>query len=227
MKVWVTRDEPSEGPLSTALRAKGLDVVLEPVLERQVVADAAALLGHLGPDDWLVLTSPYAIEAVAAVAGQAARVPRVAVVAESSRRVAEARGLRVELVSPGGDGKSLFQELRGRVSAGKVCYPRSSLATAPAPWPGVELSCPVLYETTARAFDREVINRVDVVSVASASAVRAVGPLDLPFASIGGSTSAELRRIGRRPWVEADRPSFESLAAAIAAQAEASRHHRA
>lgn len=227
MRVWVTRDEPDDGPLSTALRANGLVTVLEPVLERHVVAGATEAIAQLGPDDWLVLTSPYAIETVAAIAGEAARVPQVAVVAEPSRRTAEALGMRVELVSTAGDGKSLFKELRAKVTSGQVCYPRSSLAVVPESWHGVRMHCPVLYETSARTFDRDVFGCVDVVSVASPSAVRAVGPVDLPFASIGPTTSVAIRQIGRQPWVEAPAPSFDSLAAAIAAQANDSRHHRA
>ena len=216
MRVWVTRDESPDGPLSTALRNRGLQPVLEPVLQRRVTADADEIIGGLGPDDWLVLTSPYAIEAAAC---EAARIPRVAVVAESSRRVAEAHGMRVELVSAAGDGKSLFRELREEVTSGTVCYPRSSLAAVPESWPGIELRCPVFYETATCAFNRDVVQSVDVVSVASPSAVRAVGPLDLPFASIGPSTSAALHEIGREPWVEAPSPSFDSLAAAIVAHA--------
>jgi uroporphyrinogen-III synthase len=171
MRVWVTRDEEPGGPLSTAIRAAGLTVVHEPVLTRRVVDDAAVTISQLGPDDWLVLTSVYAVEAVAA---EPARVPRVAVVSEPSRRAAEARGFRVELVSAGGDGKSLFHELRQRATCGKVCYPRSSLASRPEPWPGVELISPILYETVPRDFDRSVIHRVDVVTVTSPSAVDAV-----------------------------------------------------
>lgn len=224
MKVWVTREETDEGPLCAALRAVGLEPVLEPVLKRRVVTDAADEISQLGPDDWLVLTSPYAVNAVAA---EPARVPRVAAVAESSRAAARARGFRVELVSPDGTGKSLFAQLRSKVTRGKVCYPRSSLVEPPKSWAGVELLSPVLYETVSRAFDRSVIKNVDVVSVASASAVEAVGKVDLPFASIGPSTSKALRNLGIEPWVEAPQRSFESLAAAIADQAKDSRHQRA
>ncbi|MGB2985650.1 MAG: uroporphyrinogen-III synthase [Phycisphaerae bacterium] len=218
MRVWVTRDEAPDGPLSTAVRAAGLTAVLEPVLERRVIDDAAEAVRQLGADDWLVLTSVYAIDAVAP---EPARIPGVAVVAEASRRAAEARGLRVELVSAGGDGKSLFEELRAKVTHGKVCYPRSSLVEPPEPWAQVELLSPVLYETHPRAFDRAVIDRVDVVSVASPSAVEAIGaagfsPRGLRFASIGRTTSAALRRISIEPWVEAPEPSFQSLAKAIA-----------
>jgi uroporphyrinogen-III synthase len=199
-----------------------VDVVLEPVLERRVVSDAAEEIGRLGPDDWLVLTSVYAIEAVAP---EPSKVPRVAVVAEASRRAAEARGFRVELIASGGDAKSLFGELRRKVNRGKVCYPRSSLARPPDPWPGIELLSPILYTTGPRDFDREVVNRVDAVSVVSPSAVEAVGPVDLPFASIGPSTSAAIRKLGREPWIEAPQRSFESLAQALAGQADSG--HRA
>ena len=64
MIVWVTRDETADGPLSSTLRAQGFEVLLEPVIERRLVADPTTLLSDLGPDDWLVLTSPYAIEAM-------------------------------------------------------------------------------------------------------------------------------------------------------------------
>ncbi len=212
MKVWVTRDEGGDGTLSSALRTAGLDVVLEPVLQRRVVTDAAEVIGQLGPDDWLVLTSVYAIEAVAA---GPARCPRVAVVGEASRRAALSRDFRIELVSAEGTGKSLFKELRALTSSGKVCYPRSSLVAEPKAWAGVELLSPILYETIARPFNRDTAKQVDVVCVASPSAVDAIGVVDLPFASIGPTTSSAIRKLGMEPWVEAPTPSFESLAQAI------------
>lgn len=230
MNVWVTRDEPGDGPLSTALRAVGLTVVYEPVLERRVVDEGTGAIGRLGPDDWLVLTSVFAVENVPP---EIARIPRVAVVSEASRRAAREKGFRVELVSPRGDGASLFEELRRRVERGKVCYPRSSRAKLPESWPGVDLLCPVLYETRSRDFDRSVLDRVDVVAVASPSAVDTIfsafsegatpavttsgfHPSHVRFASIGPTTSAALRRHGVDPWLESPQPSFESLARAIA-----------
>jgi uroporphyrinogen-III synthase len=220
VKVWVTREEDSNGPLCVALRAVGLEPVLEPVLERRVVDDGAEAIRRLSPDDWLVLTSPFAIEAVAA---EPARIPRVAVVAEPSRKAAEARGFRVELVSKAGGGESLFEELRGIFTSGKVCYPRSGLVEPPEPWAGVEVISPVLYETVPRDFDRSVIDRVDVVAVASPSAVNAVGRIELPFASIGPTTSAAVRDHGLNLWVEAPQRSLKSLALAIAHKAQEGR----
>ncbi len=224
MKVWVTRDERDDGLLSVALRACGLDVVFEPVVERRVVSEALDTIDLLGPDDWLVLTSPYAIEAATR---KGTPTSRIAVIAEPSRRLAETLGLRVELVSSGGDGKSLFAELRTKATSGTVCYARSSLAEVPKPWPGIKLLAPILYETTSRVFDRRVHERVDIVAVASPSAVRSIGRVDLPFASIGPTTSAALRKLDIEPCVEAGTPSFEALAVAIADYANDSRHQRA
>jgi uroporphyrinogen-III synthase len=215
MKVWVTREEGSAGPLCAALRAAGLEPVLEPVIERRVVDGAMEELARLGPDDWLVLTSPFAIDAVPDGEGTT---PRVAVIGEPSRRRAVARGLRVELVGGPGGAAALFRQLAGRAAGTTVLYPRSSLATPPRPPEGVTLRSPVLYETAPRRFRSDVIDEVDVIAVASPSAVRAIGAAGAAarFASIGPTTTAALREIGVEPWVEAEEPTFPALAAAIA-----------
>lgn len=224
MKIWVTRDEPPNGPLSTALRSAGLDVMHEPVLLRRALTDARDEISQLNPDDWLVLTSVYAIEAVA---GDVAQVPQVAVVGEASRRAAEARGFRVALVSKGGTAKSLFDELFHLAQGKTICYPRSSQAVEPNTSTGIDLVGLVLYETIEREYRRSIVDEVQVVTVTSASAVRAVGVVKLQYASIGPSTTAALREIGVEPWVESAQPNFDSLAEVIATQVNVSRHHRA
>lgn len=78
------------------------------------------------------------------------------------------------------------------------------------------MTCPVLYETNSRNYNKDILRQADVVTVTSASAVQAIGPLEIPFASIGSSTSKALHEIGMEPWVEAVEPSFDSLARAIA-----------
>lgn len=225
MAVWVTRDEPEDGPLCTALRRRGVQVVLEPVIVRGLVADPGSLLTGLGADDWLVLTSSFAVEAVARV--PAARVPRVAVVGSSSRDLAKSAGLRVALVSEDGHGDTLFDQLRQSVQRGVVCYPRSAQARAPAAWGEVEVRSPVLYETQPRAFDRSVAGRVSLAVVASPSAVKAIGDVEVPLASIGRTTSAAIRSGGREPVVESASPTFDDLAEAVAGYLRSSRHHRA
>lgn len=195
----------------------GLAPVWEPVLARHIVDDAREEIAQLGPEDWLVLTSAFAVDAIAA---KRACPARIAVVGAATEKAVRARGLQVDLVASDRTTQSLFDDLRTKVTKGTICYPRSSLADVPAPWPGVELICPIVYETRTRDFDRSVISRVDVISVASPSAVAAIGPVDLPFASIGPSTSAAVRELSREPWIEAPDRSFASLAETIAENAD-------
>ena len=228
-RAWVTRDEGVDGALCRALADCGVEVVCEPVVGRRVCSDVSAELGRLGHDDWLVLTSAFAI---GCVDGDLARVPRVAVVGEKSAEAAEARGFRVELVSPGKGAGALFEALR-EVAAGRcVLYPRSSEAPPAPPTPPEKeksaLDCfgefvsPVLYETYYRDFDIGVVDRVDCVTFASPSAVRGVGKkisiagIGLLIASIGPTTSAEVLRLGGVVGVEAEVPGFVGLAKVVA-----------
>lgn len=223
MKVWVTRDEKSNGPLSTALRQAGLEAICEPVITRCPASHwDNDHVDSLAETDLLVLTSVYAIELLASLTQH--RATGVAVVGQASRKAALAAGFRVVHVAGERNVQSLFVDLRKKISAGRVCYPRSAQAQEQSAWAGVAVVCPVLYDTTARNFDRSVMDRAQIVAVASPSAVRAIGSIDLPFASIGPTTS---RALDRTPAVEAPQRSFESLATAIAAYASDSRHQRA
>ncbi len=212
--VWVTREEPEDGPLSAALRARGVEVILEPVIERRLMASPASLLMNLGPSDWLVLTSPFSIDVVAGEA--AARVPNVAVVGNSSAGKARAAGLRVELVGEDGHGDTLFAMLRERVTSGVVFYPRSAKAQPPEAWSDVTLNSPVLYDSVPKSFDRSAADRADIAAVASPSAARAIAEIDIPTASIGRATTKAIESFGKKPIVQPDYPTFENLAEAIA-----------
>jgi uroporphyrinogen-III synthase len=223
MRIWVTRDEASDGPLSTALREVGLTPVLEPVLERRVVDDCAKVVAQLGPRDWLVITSPYAAREVAIDPSFTAN---VAAVGTATAFEVGQRGVDVMLVGEAGV-DALFEMVIERARGRTVVYPRSNLATPPSLPADIRLIDPILYETAQRAWRREVVDEIDIVSVASPSAVRATGPVDRPFGSIGPSTSAALREIEIEPWVQAPEPSFVSLARAIADQVDASRNQRA
>ncbi len=187
--------------------------VLEPVIGRRVVNECSDEVAGLGPDDWLVLTSPYAIEVVAR---EPARVPRVAVVGEPSARRARELGFRVELVGEG-TGESVWQELLPRATGRAICFPRSSKVTPPDAPVDVELTSPVLYETAAREFDHAVLERIDIIAVASPSAVEVIGELlrRRPVASIGPVTSAAVREHGVEPALEALESTFPALAKAI------------
>ncbi len=222
MRVWVTRDEDRDGPLCRALHAVGLRAVWMPVLRRQVSSTwDSAVVESLNEEDWLVLTSPFAIEVLARLTEQ--RKPYVAVVSEVSRQLATANGFRVDMVSSESTSDSLFADIQQRVPSGRICYPRSSLAKPITAWGDVEVISPVLYETVTLHVDRTVVDKVDIIAVTSASAVRAVGRVNLPFASMGPSTSQALRDLGIEPIVEASNRSFSSLSASIACYAKESR----
>ncbi len=212
----MTRDEAADGPLCGALRAAGLDPLLEPVLMRTVDEAAREALNGIAPGDFVVLTSPFAINAVHDL--PAVRAARVAVVGAPSAALARDAGLNVVLVGADGRGETLFAQLRDEVSSGSVWYPRSSQAHEPKPWAGITLHSPVLYRTEPRSYRAEVRAQCDVASLTSPSAVRVVGPIDQPVASIGETTSAAIaQELGRTAEIVAATPTFAALAAAIAA----------
>jgi len=139
---------------------------------------------------------------------------------EASAALAREMGMRVELVSPTGDGAGLWGALAGRVASARVCFPRSSRAEVPR-LAGIELLAPVLYEVCDRAFDPLVRGRVDLAAFASPSAVESVcrrlGAIGLPAASIGPTTSAAIRQLtASAPVVEAAERDFAALAEASA-----------
>jgi uroporphyrinogen-III synthase len=214
-RVLVTRDEPREGALSRALSGAGLEPVWCPVIERRIVADILPMLAPLRPDDWLVLTSPFAIESIPADMVRC----RVAVVGAASTAAARARGWSVERVSPDGTGQGLWSSLRkDAAGARRICYPRSSVAPEPGAIAGVELTSPILYQALPRPFQPELVQRADVVTLASPSAVERVFAIrNLPrAAAIGPTTAAALRSHGIDPWVECGPSSFAEFAQEIA-----------
>src|SRR5262245_30125295 len=74
MRVAVTRDEPGDGPLSTALRAVSLTPVMCRVVEAQPAADQGALVAAatgLESYQWAIFASQRAVQAVSAARGSA------------------------------------------------------------------------------------------------------------------------------------------------------------
>lgn len=100
--VVITRAEAQSGTLRDALVAAGATVVPVPVLVIVSPPDGGAALHRalrsLGPDDWLVVTSPNGADAVAAALDGAASPRRVAVVGSGTAARCEHHGLAVALV---------------------------------------------------------------------------------------------------------------------------------
>jgi len=214
-RVWVTRVEGEEGELARELRRCGFAPIVEPVLEMHLVQQTLAEVASLSPDDWLVLTSPFAIRSVApvVVANQ-----RIAVIGQSSATLAQSLGLNVKLISPTANASGLWKQLALQEPRGNICFPRSSLASMPN-IDGLHIHAPVLYSVEPRLFDIEVVLRSDIVTFTSTSAVLSVlnrlRRLELPAVSIGPSTSMALRQRGVATILEAEERTLHSVAMAI------------
>ncbi len=219
LRVWVTRDESEGGPLSRALRNAGVDVLLEPVLERRVVDELPVDFESLCENDWLVLTSAFAVDALPE---HMLHTPKLAAVGPATKNALEARGARCALMGPGPGVDALFTSLRRKSPTGRVVYARSNLADVPTSHGFSSFSAPIVYETTRRAFDFDRVSSATVIAVTSPSAVSALKNETRPFASLGPTTSRAVQSAGHELWVEAPTPSLEALAQAIV-----ERHQRA
>ena len=236
MRVWVTRDESPDGPLSTALGALGLGVIHAPVIKRSLVVDPAALLADMQDGAWLVLTSPFAIRSIPAdIAARA----NIAVIGDASRKAAHERGFNVAFSPSTPTGAALFRELAAMVTpvgpsterpapgnAVRIWYPRSAAADPPTLPDHITCISPILYETAAIPYDKKLTASADMIALASPTAVRSIDSIDAPCACIGPTTTAALIERGVTPAVIATQPTFKDLAAAIQSFRE-SRHHRA
>lgn len=229
----VTRPEPTDGPLSTALTAAGFTVVHAAALS--IVPDPdAPTAADVDRHDWAVWTSVAAVDAVAPQPGAV----RHAAVGTATAAALQARGIVPELTGVGG-GASLADALVHRIgpaaSTTTVLYPRSErsdgvLATRLRA-AGVTVDAPVAYRIgpgDATAVVAALSAGPVVVTFASPSAVTGVtdavahdaaardGLARTRCVSIGPTTSAALVRAGRTPDAEAIEPTFTALARAAA-----------
>jgi uroporphyrinogen-III synthase len=212
IKVWVTRPEDEEEKLANELRKVGLEPIVEPVIRIEILGNAQAEIDLLTEEDWLVLTSPFAIKTVARPQGTG---PRVAVVGPSSASQARNLGFNVQLISPSNDSQGLWQPIVPLAQSRRVCFPRSALAEVPK-IDGLDVHAPVIYDVKPRDFDVHVIAQAHIVTFTSPSAVTSVmnklKTLSLPVVSIGATTSAALRQAGIHNITESKQRNMTALA---------------
>lgn len=244
--VVVTRDEPPGGPLGVRLEIAGARVLHWPAMVIAPPSDPAALaagLAALESFDWLVLTSPHAVEAVA---GRRATLPprlRVAVVGASTAAAAREHGWHVDRMPQEFQGEALlasFAEAPDGLAGRRVLFPASDLAaqTLPAGLAalGAEVvrveayritTAPVAAALFAARLETVARGEVDVVTFASPSAVDGLaGALGEPAlaqlldrsaaAVIGPTTAGALARRGRTADAVADPATLDGLVAAVA-----------
>ncbi|MEL6498424.1 MAG: uroporphyrinogen-III synthase [Planctomycetota bacterium] len=215
-RVWVTRDETDDGPLSRAIRGHGFDVETAPLLRTEQLSDGEAALRSLSPGDWLVLTSPQALRSVSALAISLGL--RTAVVGEASRRIAEARGFRVALTAPEASAKDLWNSLRPLVQGQRVCFLKSEHAPLPES-PLQDFISETIYRMVPVMVDPAVVTRCTVVAFTSPTAVTAClgqfGGVPLPAACIGATTESCATHLGANILCVPRIPSLNALASEI------------
>ncbi|MEB3221957.1 MAG: uroporphyrinogen-III synthase [Candidatus Sericytochromatia bacterium] len=129
--VWLTRDREANEAWRGPFEAAGAQVVSLPCIAVEA-RHVEGLLQRVAAADWLVLTSPQAVRALAAGLG-GDRPPdrvRLAVVGEATGVAAGHAGWRVDLVARRPDAAGLVETLKAETTlAGtRVCWPRSSQA---------------------------------------------------------------------------------------------------
>jgi uroporphyrinogen-III synthase len=239
--VVVTRDEPPHGPLTRRLEAEGARVLAWPTIALEPPRDPAPLeraLGRLEQYDWLLLTSP---RAVAAVAARISRLPerlRVAAVGAATAAAAAELGWRVDRVPDEYHGEALAAAFAaaGDAAGARLLYPAAdrageqlpdALATLGARVDRVEayVVATAPLDPAARLAEAE-LGGVDAVTFASPSAVEglaaALGERELarlleraPAVVIGPATERALARRGLRPGATAHPSTLDGLVEAV------------
>lgn len=240
--VVVTREDGEVGVLAGALRRYGATVLHWPTIRWAAAADPAPLdaaLEGLGEFQWVVFTSPRAVEAVAARCRGWTAAARIAAVGGATRAAAESHGWRVDVAPITQTAEALVDILRAEgVGAGtRVFFPASQIAGATVEaglrQAGADVVRVTAYRTLPADLDRQECARalaagdVQVISFASPSAVENLRAglgarlFDEALASvvvavIGPTTGAAARAAGARRVIEASDHSLTGLADRIA-----------
>ncbi len=133
--VVVTRDEPPGGPLGERLARAGARVLHWPAMTIAPPADPQPLahaLAALESFDWLLLTSPHAVEAVALRRAVLPSRLRVAAVGAATAAAAAERGWRVDRVPRAFNAAELVRSFAaaGDAPGARLLYPASDRADA-------------------------------------------------------------------------------------------------
>ena len=218
MRIALTHSEGRLAELADALTSRGHEVVRQPLIRTEPLTseEVRGRAEGLLTCDWLLFTSPNAVEAWHALGLPFRDIgPRIGVVGEKTARAVCTYGGEVSLVGKLQNAEGLAETFLGQEVSGNVGLPRGnrSLGTLQERLEAHNIQTfPVtVYETVTCTWQSE--QEVDTVVLASPSAAEAL-PEEVgkraKLISLGPSTSAAISKRGWR-YVQADAPSAEAV----------------
>lgn len=229
-RIIVTRSEQQAHKLVNKLTQRGATAIPFPVIrfEPLPAPTLATEVSSLREDDWLVFTSVNAVDYFNASHPLNQLPPcKLAAVGSASCAALEAFGLTIDLIPSIFSGEQLAHEL-GDLSGKRVLLPRTKAGRPEIVnrlrAKGGDVVDIALYDTVQASPSAEsyatLAQGYDMVTFTSPSSVRNFFDLvdevpDVDFATIGPSTSAELRTFGRIPTIEATPFTIEQMVEAI------------
>jgi uroporphyrinogen-III synthase len=238
-RVLVTRASEDAAAWAERLASLGAEPVILPCIRSELLDDArtrAILAAALHETDWLCLTSPRGVEAVATLAGPPAPAVRLAAVGDATAAAIRAAFGRTPFVAAGGTSRALGDELAAALRATvptPVRAARVLMAVAEGgrtdaedvlDRAGARVTRVNVYRTVPAAPAEHPVDlgaeRIFDVLFASPSAVygllnQALLPADARIFTIGPTTSAAVAAAGLTVSGEALRPDLESLLEAM------------
>lgn len=238
--VVVTRDEDGDGPLGAALSERGASVVNVPLLRHEAPLDGGNLrgvAGRVGVFDWILFTSARGAEAMAdalggSLAGLAAK---IACVGRATADCVRERKGEPALIARSAGAEGLVAELaeRREIAGRRFLYPRAENARPDLVERlragGGRVEDVVAYRTVsidggASLLSAMAASSPDAIVFCSPSSVQGLGAAaveklknsGVAIASMGPTTSRELRRVGIPPTAEPSERTFESMADCVA-----------
>jgi uroporphyrinogen III methyltransferase / synthase len=159
--VVVTRDESADGPLSTELRALGLDVLGWPVLNIGPARDASALeqaLRRLPEFEWLVFASQHAVAEVVRRVPVPPAYLNIAAVGARTAQALTAAGWTVKLVPQEQTAEGLVNLLRPQLAPGVTVLFPSGSRSLPIIRDGLMAAGAAVTQVEAYATDAAILN---------------------------------------------------------------------
>jgi uroporphyrinogen-III synthase len=244
-RILITRTRHQASELAAQLEALGATPILIPTIEIAPPASFAALdaaLTCLSTYDWLVFTSPNAVEAFHRRAQflHLTQLPKhIAAIGPATLNAANAIDLTVDLVPPQYIGESLAQALLPEALGKSFLLVRAAEARDTLPEAltaaGATVTIAEAYRNQLPAESLPALHHLfatpatypDAITFTSASTARNLCalleaanlslPPNIALASIGPITSQALRDLGHEPTIEAAEPTIEALVEALQA----------